>query len=102
MVDDPELEVDIQGISIPWWLASQPDQVTTVEWKNEIGEVLAALTFEAFALASGSFTIHCTYPRHASMLTQPDPDTECHWTHTEWDEQAMIEHSRTHLQQYLT
>lgn len=33
---------------------------------------------------------------YASMLTRPDADRECHWTHPTWDEEAMIAHALTH------
>jgi hypothetical protein len=99
MSDD--LEIDVEGIPIPWWLASMPDQVTTISWDDIDGKTFA-FTFEAFLLVSGTSVVHCTYPRRASMITRPDPDNECHWTCPEYDNEAMIEHAKVHLRDALT
>lgn len=92
-VDDPDLEIDVQGVPMPWWLMSRPDQVVHIAWSDET--VKTCTTFEH--LFGQGMVYHCTYPRHASNLTQPDPQRECGWTCPEYDEAAFIEHSRTHL-----
>jgi hypothetical protein len=79
-----DLEVDIGGIPMPWWLVSMPDQVTTISWEDEDGNRVAAFRFEAFILASGTFRVHCTQPG-------------CRWSHPVYDEDVMTEHTEEHM-----
>ena len=94
--DDVDLQVEIEGVPMPAWLVSWPYQVADVQFQNRDGSQTATVTFER--LFGGGATLHCTWPRYASLITRPDPDSECGFSIPDWDEQAMTAHAWTHLE----
>lgn len=99
-VPDLDLDFDIGGIPMPWWLVAMSDQVTTVTYPLEDGSELK-FTFEAFIFTTQTTTVYCTYPRYACWLTRPNPEHECRWSHPTWNETAMIEHAKIHVDDAL-
>ena len=69
-----DLDLDVAGIPIPWWLASQPDQVTTVTvTDDETGEAAASPSRRSSSLVAPYRPLHISAIFIAVYSTRPRP-----------------------------
>lgn len=93
---DDDFEVDVAGVPMPAWMISRfPSQVIDIKFRDDHGEVQQVVCFEQLF---GSIGYTCTWPRHASMITRPDPQHECGQRYPTCDETAMTAHAWTHIE----